>query len=79
MASIPSERVAMLVVRAWLRTPDDRLFVRITQTSDVLDGRFTTTVVGSADELYAAVRRWLESLQASGGGPEDTVDTQNGT
>lgn len=59
---MPPERVGLLIVRAWLERPDQRLIARITATLDVVDQPATVRVVGTAEDVYAAVQDWLEGL-----------------
>jgi hypothetical protein len=61
----PSERVGMLIVRAWLEGFDQRLVLRITKTIDVMTQPPTVSVVGTTRDLHAAVEDWLHALRLS--------------
>jgi hypothetical protein len=59
----PTERTGVLVIRAWIETNgDERLRARITQTIDIEQRDQTSTVVATADEIYAAVCLWVSTL-----------------
>jgi hypothetical protein len=64
MDAIPPQRVGLLIVRAWLEGPDQRLIARITETLDVVDQPATVRIVGTAEDIYAALHYWLEGLGA---------------
>lgn len=64
MDATPPERVGLLIVRAWLEGPEQRLIARITRTLDVLDQPATVGVVGSVEDLYEAVRDWLDGIRS---------------
>jgi hypothetical protein len=56
-------RTGVLVVRAWLEDASDkRLRVRITHTLDVARPGETVIVTATREEVYAAVRSWLEEF-----------------
>jgi hypothetical protein len=59
----PVERVALLIVRAWLEGPERRLIARVTMTPDVAEQPATVGVVGSAEDLHDAIRGWLQGLR----------------
>jgi hypothetical protein len=65
MDAKPSKRVGLLIVRAWLEGPDQRLIARMTATLDVVDQPAVVRVVGTAEEVYEAVQEWLNGLQLS--------------
>lgn len=62
------DRVGLLIVRARLEGPDQRLIARITQTPNVVDQPPTVSVVGTTEDVYAALQDWLESLLSLGDG-----------
>jgi hypothetical protein len=60
------ERTGVLVVRAWLEDASDkRLRARITHTLDVARPGETVIVTAGREEVYAAVRSWLEEFTAT--------------
>ena len=63
-----AERVAVLVVRAWIEGDPPRLTARITRTVDVTKGEPSYTTVSSAEQIYAEVRRWLEEFEGEPSG-----------
>jgi hypothetical protein len=64
MDASPPDRVGLLIVRAWLESSDQRLVARITKTSDVVSEPVTVTVVGTTNDVHAAVENWLRALLA---------------
>lgn len=66
MGTGASDRVGILVVRAWLEGPDRRLVARIMKTSDVANERVTVIVVGTAEDVTTTVRTWLEEVRGPG-------------
>jgi hypothetical protein len=59
------ERVGVLVVRVWLEDASEAgLRARITQTLDVARRGEIVIVTATRDEVYAAVRTWLEAFTA---------------
>jgi hypothetical protein len=59
-------RTGVLVVRAWLEgSPPGQLRARITQTLDISAPREVVRVVGSADDVLALVRAWLDALRGN--------------
>jgi hypothetical protein len=63
MSTGASDRIGILVIRAWLEGPDQRLIVRIMKTSDVANQSVTVTVAGTAEDVSATVRAWLEEVR----------------
>jgi hypothetical protein len=61
------ERTGVMVIRVWLEISGPR--ARIIHTLDPEGGEDTVCVVGSADEIQAAVTEWLRRVRASGGLP----------
>lgn len=61
---MPPEPVAMLILRAWLEGPEQRLIARITRTLNVHDQPATVSTVGSVEELYGAVQDWLDGMRS---------------
>ncbi len=60
-----SERVAVLVVRAWREDAGPAgLRVRVTWVDDVEQGREQTTAAASTEDVLAIVRRWLDAVSA---------------
>jgi hypothetical protein len=58
----PGERVALIVIRAWLEadTEDVGLRVRLSATNDLMGGQAPTTVAAAdVDAVCALVQRWL--------------------
>jgi len=53
-------------VRVWIEgeSPVDGLRARITQTIDLLAGAEMIAAAATADDVYAAVREWLEAYLA---------------
>jgi hypothetical protein len=53
----------LLVVRVWIErdSDDDGLRARITQTVDLHSGVKVVSVAATSDDVYAAVRGWLEA------------------
>ena len=64
MDAMPPERVGLLIVRAWLEGPDQRLVARITKTPNVTEQPPAVSVVGTAEDVYTVVGDWLESLRS---------------
>jgi hypothetical protein len=58
------ERTGVLVVRAWIEGDPAQLKARITQTIDVAARESATTTASTAEQIYGAVRRWLEEFEA---------------
>ena len=60
-------RTGLLVVRVWLEgKPDDGgLRARITHTLNVADGAEVVTAAAATEEIFNAVRDWLEAYLAS--------------
>jgi hypothetical protein len=57
------ERTGVLVVRAWLEdATEKRLRARITHTLDVARPGETVVVTATREEVYAAVRSWLDEF-----------------
>lgn len=59
------ERTGVLVVRAWIEGDPPQLKARITQTIDVASREPAATTASTAEQIFAAVRRWLEEFEAS--------------
>ncbi len=59
-------RTGLLVVRVWIEgdSDDDGLRARITQTLDLFAGAEIVTAAATTDDVYAAVRGWLEAYLA---------------
>lgn len=64
MDALLPERVAVLILRAWVEGAERRLVVRITGTPDLIDQPATTSVVGSVEDLHRAVQDWLDGMQS---------------
>ena len=64
MDAVTPERVALLIVRAWLEGPEQRLIARITRTLDVVDQPVRVSAVGSVEDLYQAVQDWLDGMHS---------------
>jgi hypothetical protein len=64
MDTVPPERAALLIVRAWLEGPEQRLVARITTTLDVIDQPAKVSAVGSVEDLYEAVQGWLDGMRS---------------
>ena len=56
------ERTGVLVVRAWIEGEPAQLKARITQTADLARGEPISSTASSAEQIFAAVRGWLEEL-----------------
>jgi hypothetical protein len=69
MDAAPPERVGLLIVRAWLQGPDQRLVARITRLPDIREQHPTVSVAGTAEEVFAVVGEWLEELRHPRHGP----------
>jgi hypothetical protein len=53
----------VLLVRLWVEgDPATDLRARITRTADIQDGAGVTTIAGTAEEVLATVRDWLEDM-----------------
>ncbi len=60
-----AEQTAVLVIRAWTEALAERsLRARITQTLDISTGTSVETAAGSEEEIFAAVRAWLQAFAA---------------
>jgi hypothetical protein len=60
----PSERVGVLVIRAWIEAEDHELRARITGRLDVVNAHETSfVVVVGVDSAADVVREWLEELE----------------
>lgn len=57
------ERTGVLVVRAWIEGDPAQLKARITQTVDVASREPVSTTASTPDQIFAAVRRWLEEFE----------------
>ena len=59
-------RTGLLVVRVWIEgdSSADGLRARITQTIDLLGDAEVITTAATADDVYSAVRDWLEAYLA---------------
>lgn len=53
MATGASDKIGILVIRAWLEGPDQRLIVRIMKTSDVANQSVTVTVAATTEDVSA--------------------------
>lgn len=61
------ERTGVLVVRAWIEPAHENgLRARIVQTLDVTRRQNVVSAAATPDEVYAAVRSWLEAFLADG-------------
>jgi hypothetical protein len=58
------ERTGVLVVRAWIEGDPAQLKARITHTTDVAAREPVSTTASTAEQIYAAVRRWLDEFEA---------------
>jgi hypothetical protein len=58
------ERTGVLVVRAWIEGDPPQLKARITQTTDVATREPVSSAASTAEQIYDAVRRWLEEFEA---------------
>ena len=59
----PSERVGVLVIRAWIEADGNELRARITGRLDVTDSHETSfAVVVGVDSAAEVVREWLDEL-----------------
>jgi hypothetical protein len=65
------ERVGLLIVRAWIEGPDNRLIARIASTLEVTGQPLRVFVVGTDEDVCAAVRDWLAGLRPSAAHPGD--------
>lgn len=55
------DRTAILIVRLWIEAPSpDGFRARIIQTPDSRSREQTASAAGSPEDVYAAVRRWVE-------------------
>lgn len=62
MATLPSERTGVLVIRAWIEGEPASLRLRITRTLDISSRDEEATAAASIDEACAVVRRWLDDF-----------------
>ena len=68
MSAPHAECTGVLVIRAWVETNgEQRLRARITQTIDIEQREQSSTVAATADEIGAAVSRWVDALLERGG------------
>jgi hypothetical protein len=58
------ERTGVLVLRAWIEGDPPQLKARITQTIDVATREPVSTTASTPEQIFTAVRRWLEEFQA---------------
>jgi len=55
--------MSVLVIRAWCEDDSTTsLRARVTAVQDVLSGRPVLTACASAEDIYSAVRLWLEQV-----------------
>lgn len=66
-----SDRLGLLIIRAWMEGPDNRLVARIASTLDVTRQPLRVIVVGTDDDVCVAVRDWLAGLRPSAEHPDD--------
>lgn len=59
-----SERSGVLVVRAWIEGDPSQLKARLMYTVDLAQREPESVTASSAEEIQAAVGRWLDTLQA---------------
>lgn len=62
----PSERVGVLVIRAWVRDEPPTLAARVVSTLDVTRPERSTLVASGPEEVTRAVAEWLDALLARG-------------
>jgi 16S rRNA G1207 methylase RsmC len=63
MKSETSARTAVMVLRLWMEPQHETgLRVRITQTLDAASVEQSVAVVATADDICAAVKRWVEDF-----------------
>ncbi len=69
MKAIPPDRTGLLIVRLWIE-PNARegLRARITQTLDLAGAEQTMAAASNPDDIYAAVRTWVETFVKYGVG-----------
>jgi hypothetical protein len=61
-----ADRTGILIVRLWLEgNPRDGFRARITQTLDSTRPEQSMATAGNPDDVYAAVRTWVESFISS--------------
>ena len=59
-----TERVGVIVIRAWTEAPDGSLRARITWTLDVSrSGEEQSRAAASGEQVLAAVREWLDAFR----------------
>jgi hypothetical protein len=62
----PTTRVAVLVIRVWPEKDSvSGLRARITRTADIATHDEIVTAAATVDEILAAVRTWLETLETT--------------
>jgi hypothetical protein len=71
MPATTSERVAVLVIRAWTEGQPPSLRVRITRTQDVASRIDVTSTASTVAQVHDEVEAWLRSFLA-GDGPGAT-------
>jgi hypothetical protein len=66
MIAAVHDRTGLCVVRVWLDAELEAggLRARITRTQDLVEGAQVVTAAATTDEVYAAVREWLEAYLA---------------
>lgn len=61
-----TERVSVIVIRAWTEAADDSLRARITWTLDVsTSGEEENCAAASGEQVLAAVREWLDAFRTA--------------
>ncbi|HVE92348.1 MAG TPA: hypothetical protein VNE62_08635 [Actinomycetota bacterium] len=57
------DRTGILIVRVWMEPHGLKRFrARVTQTLDSMNRKHSMASASSPEELYAAVRNWVESF-----------------
>ena len=63
VTEVPSERTALLVIRAWIEgNGEPHLRARITHTLDLGQRKETSRLAATRDEVAAAVVEWLDDF-----------------
>lgn len=75
MSTLFPERVAVVVVRAWLEAGTD-LRARIRHTRDIANEPESVTTVAGAEAVEATVHQWIQSFLASSSSSAGRGDTR---
>jgi hypothetical protein len=66
MAGFPRERAGLLILRARVEGPDQRLMVRVMHTLDITEESMKRHTTSSIEDTCALIREWLEAFLQHG-------------